>query len=92
MVNAFVFSLDIPVLINILYEMIKILHEKILNAIYLYWFHNDTLAENNSLNGHSNEPWREESLKINEERSVTSPVKQNHLGIFYQVKELISCK
>ena len=28
-----------------------------LNSIYLYWFHNDTLAENNSLNGHSNEPW-----------------------------------
>ena len=57
MVNSFVFSLDIPVMINILYEMIKILHEKMLNAIYLYWFHNDTLAENNSLNGHSNEPW-----------------------------------
>ena len=35
----------------------KILHGKILNAIYLYWFHNDTLAENNSLNVHSNEPW-----------------------------------
>ena len=34
--------------------MIYILHEKMLNAIYLY--HNDTLAENNSLNGHSNEP------------------------------------
>ena len=57
MVNAFVFSLDIPAMINILYEMIKILHVKMLNAIYLYWFHNDTLAENNSLNGHSNEPW-----------------------------------
>ena len=28
------FSLDIPVMINILYEMIKILHEKTLNAIY----------------------------------------------------------
>ena len=37
--------------------MIKILHEKMLNAIYLYWFHNDALAGNNSLNGHSNEPW-----------------------------------
>ena len=33
------------------------MHEKMLNAIYLYLFHNDTLAENNSLNGHSNEPW-----------------------------------
>ena len=54
--NAFVFSLDIPVAINILYKMIKILHEKMLNA-YIYWFHNDTLAENNSLNDHSNEPW-----------------------------------
>ena len=57
MEKSFVFLLDIPVMINILYEMIKILHEKMLNAIYLYWFHNDTLAENNSLNGHSNEPW-----------------------------------
>ena len=43
-------------MINILCETIKILQEKILNAIYLYSFHNDTLAENNSLNGHSNEP------------------------------------
>ena len=57
MVNAFVFSFDIPVMINILYEMIKILRAKMLNAIYLYWFHNDALAENNSLNGHFNEPW-----------------------------------
>ena len=56
MVNSFVFSLDISVTINILYEMIKILHEKMLYAIYLYWFHNDTLAENNTLNGHSNQP------------------------------------
>ena len=32
MVNSFVFSLDIPVIINILYEMIKIVHEKMLNA------------------------------------------------------------
>ena len=29
-------SLKIPVMINVLYEMIKILHEKMLNAIYLY--------------------------------------------------------
>ena len=28
-----------------------------LNPVYFYWFVNDTLAENNSLNGHSNEPW-----------------------------------
>ena len=47
MVNSFVFSLDIPVMINIVYEMIKTLYEKMLNAIYLYWFHSDTLAENN---------------------------------------------
>ena len=57
MVNLFVFSLDLPVMINILYEMIKIVHEKMLNAIYLYGFHNDTLAENNAPNGHSNQPW-----------------------------------
>ena len=44
-------------MINILYKMIKILHEKLLNVIYLYWLHNDTLVENNFLNGHSNEPW-----------------------------------
>ena len=36
MVNSFVFSLDIPVIINILDEMNKILHEKMLNAIHLY--------------------------------------------------------
>ena len=42
-------------MINILYEVIKILHGKMLTAIYLYWFHNDRLAENNSLNGHSNQ-------------------------------------
>ena len=29
-------SLKIPVMINVLYEMIKILYEKMLNAIYLY--------------------------------------------------------
>ena len=68
MVNTFVFSLDIPVATNILYEMIKILHENMLNAIYLYWFYNDPSAENNSLNGHSNEHW------INGERFVISPV------------------
>ena len=37
--------------------MIKILHEKALNAIYLYWFRNDTPEKNNTLNDHSNEPW-----------------------------------
>ena len=57
MINWFVILLDIYVMINVLYEMIKILHEKMLNAIYFYWFHNDTSEKNNSLNGHSNEPW-----------------------------------
>ena len=46
------------IMTNILYEIIKILHEKLLNAIYLYWFHNDAAErENNSLNGRSNKPW-----------------------------------
>ena len=36
MVNSFFFSLYMPVMIKILYEMIKILHVKILNVIYLY--------------------------------------------------------
>ena len=35
-VNSFVLSLNIPVMIKILYEMIKILHEKMLNITYLY--------------------------------------------------------
>ena len=69
MVDSLLLSLNIPVMINILYEMIKIMHEKMLNAIYLYWFHNDTLAENSSLNGHSNEPGK------NGYRFVISPVK-----------------
>ena len=34
-------TLEIPVMINILLGMMKTLHEKMLNAIYLYWFHND---------------------------------------------------
>ena len=41
---------------NILYEMIKILQEKMLNATYLHLFHNDISEKNNSLNGHSSEP------------------------------------
>ena len=36
MVNSFVSSLDITVMIHILYEIIKILQEKMLNAIYMY--------------------------------------------------------
>ena len=54
MVNSFLASLEIPVMINILYKMIK-MPKKILNAIYLYWFYNDTSEKNNSLNGYSNE-------------------------------------
>ena len=57
MVNSFVSSLDITVMIHILYEIIKILQEKMLNAIYMYWFHSDTSGKNNSLNAHSNESW-----------------------------------
>ena len=56
MVNSFIISLDIHAMINILYEIIKVLGEIMLNAIYLYWFHNDTSEEHNSLNGHSNKP------------------------------------
>ena len=32
------------------------MHVKMLNAINLYWSHNDALERNNSLNGHSNDP------------------------------------
>ena len=42
MVNSFLVSLEISVMMNILYEMIKLLPEKMLNAIYLYCFHNNT--------------------------------------------------
>ena len=47
MVNSFLVSLESPVMINILYEMIKILHEKMLNAIYFYWFQKYTSEKNN---------------------------------------------
>ena len=57
MVNSVVAPLDTPVIIKILYEMIQILHEKMLNAVYLYWFYNDASEKNNALNGHSNKPW-----------------------------------
>ena len=36
MVNSFVVSLDITVMINILQEIIKVLHEKMLKAIDFY--------------------------------------------------------
>ena len=57
MVNSFVVSLDITVMINILQEIIKVLHEKMLKTIDFYWFHSDASKKKNSLNGHSNEPW-----------------------------------
>ena len=38
MVNSFIFSLDIAVMINILQD-INDLHEKMLKAINLHWFH-----------------------------------------------------
>ena len=53
-VNSFVLSLNIPVTINILNEIIKILHDKMPNGIYWYWFYNGALEKNNSQNGHSN--------------------------------------
>ena len=49
--------------------MIKVLHEKMLNGIYLCWFQNGTSEENDTLNGDSSEPW------INEQRFVISPAK-----------------
>ena len=56
-VTSFVVLLDLPVMINILYEMIKILNKKMLNAISLYWLLNVRSEENNIINGYSNEPW-----------------------------------
>ena len=56
MVNSFGFSLDTTVMVKILQKIIKILHEKMLKAIYLDWFHNDTSEKNNSLNDRSKEP------------------------------------
>ena len=50
MVNSFGFLLDITVMINILQEIIKILHNKVLKTINLYWFHIDASEKINSLN------------------------------------------
>ena len=33
-------------MINILQEVIKILHEEMFNAMNLYWFHNDASDKN----------------------------------------------
>lgn len=75
MVDLFVFSLDIPELFNILYEIITMLQEEILNLIYLYWSHKDIKEENKSINGNSNESW------INGYKIVMSPVNWNLLGL-----------
>ena len=40
-------SLDITVMINILQEIITILHKKMLKAINLYWFHNNASEKKN---------------------------------------------
>ena len=42
-------------MVNILQEIIKIMPEKMLKAINLYWFHNDASEKNNSLDDPSNE-------------------------------------
>ena len=68
MVDLFVFSLDIPELFNILYKIINILQEKMLNVIYLYWPDKDISEENNAINGNSNKSW------INRYKIVISPV------------------
>ena len=55
MVKSILVSSDVPVLINILVEIIKMLrenvkmHEKILNTIYLHWFQSNASEENNSV-------------------------------------------
>ena len=56
MFNLFVFSFDISVIFNILKSIIKILQEKMLKAINLYWFHNDVSEKIKSLNANSSEP------------------------------------
>ena len=56
LVNSFVVLTDITVMINILQDIIEILHEKMLRAKHLYRFHNDASEKTNLLNGHSNEP------------------------------------
>ena len=78
MVSLFVSSLDINVIIHILYEIIKILHEKMLNAIYMYWFHSDTSAKNNSLNAHSDESWTSKFFLV-----TWAPIGTRHSTSFF---------
>ena len=55
MVKSILVSSDVPVLINILVEIIKMLrenvkmYEKILNTIYLHWFQSNASEKNNSV-------------------------------------------
>ena len=59
MVNSFVASLDITVVINILHEITKILHEKIfsIKSNIFVLISQRYIREKNSQNGHSNKPW-----------------------------------
>ena len=55
MVNLFVISLGITVIINVLQDITKFLHEKTLKAIDLKKFHSKGSEKNNSQNDHFNE-------------------------------------
>ena len=51
-----------------------------LNAIYLYWFHNGTLAGDDSLNGYSNKPWingRGSSYLLPRKKLLERPLRSN---------------
>ena len=54
--------------------MIKILPDKMLNAVYLHWFHNDILTENNSPNGQSNQEFGNRWMSIERESTFTACV------------------
>ena len=78
MVNLFVVSLDINVMINILQEIINIFHDKMLKAISLYWFHSEV---------HSNEP------RINKQRFVkpsnTWQIKSPWMNLLFLAPSLV---
>ena len=57
MVNLYADSLNITLMINVLQGLLKIKHAKMLQAINLYWFHNNVSEKNKSINSYSNEPW-----------------------------------
>ena len=54
--------------------MIKILPDKTLNAVYLHWFHNDILTENNSPNGQSSQEFGNRWMSIERESTFTACV------------------